>query len=115
MNPITSDPLDRTRYPVDEWALVETEFDEHTQGLSETIFTAYNLVPTVLLFIVIPLMLLVIQPPPVEQKRVDLESLTREDTHPAAVESQKTSAATIENARVVTGLRASSSRRKSPA
>jgi alpha,alpha-trehalose phosphorylase len=42
MNPITEDPLDRTRYPIDEWALVETEYDEHTQGLSETIFAVGN-------------------------------------------------------------------------
>jgi short-chain fatty acids transporter len=73
-------------------------------GLNETIFTAYNLVPTVLVFILIPLMLLVIQPPPEEQKRVDPQRLAREDTGPAAVETHKTFASVVENARVVTGL-----------
>ena len=43
MNRITADPLDRHRFPVDEWALVETEpapADE--QGHAETLFAVGN-------------------------------------------------------------------------
>ena len=42
MNPITSDPLDRNRFPLDEWALVETEFDPGRPGRAETIFAVGN-------------------------------------------------------------------------
>jgi alpha,alpha-trehalose phosphorylase len=42
MNPITSDPLDRVRYPVDEWALVETEYTPDQQGVAETNFAVGN-------------------------------------------------------------------------
>ncbi|NQX14146.1 glycoside hydrolase family 65 protein [Microbacteriaceae bacterium VKM Ac-2855] len=42
MNPITSDPLDRNHFPVDEWALVETEFDSALQGRTETLFAVGN-------------------------------------------------------------------------
>ncbi len=42
MNPITSDPLDRVRYPVDEWALVETEYAPDEQGVAETNFAVGN-------------------------------------------------------------------------
>jgi alpha,alpha-trehalose phosphorylase len=41
MNPITSDPLDRVRYPVDEWALIETEYADE-QGVDETNFAVGN-------------------------------------------------------------------------
>ncbi|NQX29316.1 glycoside hydrolase family 65 protein [Microbacteriaceae bacterium VKM Ac-2854] len=42
MNPITSDPLDRNHFPIDEWALVETEFDAALQGRTETLFAVGN-------------------------------------------------------------------------
>ena len=42
MNRITSDPLDRGRFPVDEWALRETEFSQGLQGRTETLFTVGN-------------------------------------------------------------------------
>ncbi|QHC54384.1 alpha,alpha-trehalose phosphorylase [Rathayibacter tanaceti] len=42
MNPITSDPLDRNRFPIDEWALVETEFASELQGRTETLFATGN-------------------------------------------------------------------------
>ncbi|AUZ86503.1 family 65 glycosyl hydrolase [Arthrobacter agilis] len=42
MNLITSDPLDRNHFPVDEWALVETEFDVALQGRTETLFSVGN-------------------------------------------------------------------------
>jgi alpha,alpha-trehalose phosphorylase len=37
-----TDPLDRTRFPLDEWGLVETEFDAADQGLTETLFAVGN-------------------------------------------------------------------------
>jgi alpha,alpha-trehalose phosphorylase len=42
MTVITSDPLDRNRFPVDEWALVESEFSPDDQGPSETVFAVGN-------------------------------------------------------------------------
>jgi alpha,alpha-trehalose phosphorylase len=42
MTVITSDPLDRNRFPVDEWALVESEFSADDQGPSETVFAVGN-------------------------------------------------------------------------
>ncbi len=42
MNPIASDPLDRSQFPLDEWALTETEFHESTQGRTETLFAVGN-------------------------------------------------------------------------
>jgi short-chain fatty acids transporter len=73
-------------------------------GLSETIFTAYNLVPTVLTFILIPIMLVSIAPPPAEQKRIDPALLAREDALPAQAASENTFASAIENAWIVTAL-----------
>ncbi|MUK02480.1 glycoside hydrolase family 65 protein [Vibrio cholerae] len=42
MNLITSDPIDRSNMPIDEWALVETEFDAALQGRNETLFAVGN-------------------------------------------------------------------------
>jgi alpha,alpha-trehalose phosphorylase len=42
MSVITSDPLDRNRYPVDEWALVEKQFTPDDQGVAETVFGVAN-------------------------------------------------------------------------
>lgn len=36
------DPLNRSRFPVDEWALVETEFGESDMGRTETLFAVGN-------------------------------------------------------------------------
>jgi alpha,alpha-trehalose phosphorylase len=36
------DPLDRTRYPVDPWALTEVAFDARDTGLTETLFAVGN-------------------------------------------------------------------------
>lgn len=38
----TDDPLDRTRYPIDEWALVETTWSAVDAGRTETLFTVGN-------------------------------------------------------------------------
>ena len=36
------DPLNRSRFPIDEWALVETEFGVHDMGRTETLFAVGN-------------------------------------------------------------------------
>ena len=38
----SSDPLDRTRFPIDEWALVETTPSTHDMGNTETLFAVGN-------------------------------------------------------------------------
>lgn len=40
--PPVADPLDRTRFPVDEWRLVETRFDAADLGTTESLFTVGN-------------------------------------------------------------------------
>lgn len=40
--PDPSDPLDRTRFPLDEWRLVETEYDDDDLGTTETLFAVAN-------------------------------------------------------------------------
>ncbi|MCU1476875.1 MAG: family 65 glycosyl hydrolase [Subtercola sp.] len=42
MNPVSSDPLDRFRFPIDEWALTESSFDAANQGHSEAMFSVGN-------------------------------------------------------------------------
>jgi alpha,alpha-trehalose phosphorylase len=37
-----TDPLDRNRFPIDEWALVETDFGFEDQGRTETLFAVGN-------------------------------------------------------------------------
>ncbi|GAB2980520.1 glycoside hydrolase family 65 protein [Nocardioides montaniterrae] len=40
--PPTTDPLDRSRFPVDEWRLVEKRFDAEDLGVTESLFTVAN-------------------------------------------------------------------------
>lgn len=40
--PPATDPLDRTRFPVDPWRLVETRFDADDLGTTESLFTVGN-------------------------------------------------------------------------
>jgi alpha,alpha-trehalose phosphorylase len=42
VNHITSDPLDRRRFPVDEWALIEDEYHQGDEGRTETVFAVGN-------------------------------------------------------------------------
>ena len=40
--PAPVDPLDRTRFPLDEWRLVETAYDSKDLGTTETLFSVSN-------------------------------------------------------------------------
>ena len=72
-------------------------------GLNETIFTPFNLVPTILVFILLPVMLVAIQPSETEMKRADPERLKREDASPEPeAPGAKNFASTIENAPLFT-------------
>ncbi len=73
-------------------------------GLHETIFAAYNLVPTILIVILIPVLLVLIAPPAAEQRRVDPDALIRADERPEPPPAEKTLASRIENAWIVTAL-----------
>lgn len=42
MIPLPTDPLDRHRFPVDEWALTETTYDPSVDGYTESIFAVGN-------------------------------------------------------------------------
>jgi short-chain fatty acids transporter len=72
---------------------------------STTIFTAYNLVPVVLLVIVIPIALYFMGPAEEDRKKVDPEALIREDqAAEAKAETVKTFATALENTPIVTLL-----------
>ena len=73
-------------------------------GLNETIFTAYNLVPTILVFCLIPLMLVAIAPGEAEMKRVDPELLKRQDASPEPEPRPKNFASVLENTPLFTLL-----------
>src|SRR5215467_255678 len=73
-------------------------------GLNETIFTAYNLVPTILVFCLIPLMLIAIAPPPSEMKRADPALIAADDIAPMPEPKQRTFATRLENAWIITLL-----------
>jgi short-chain fatty acids transporter len=75
-----------------------------TAGLNETIFTAYNLVPTILVFCLIPLMLVAIAPGEAEMKRVDPELLKRQDAPPQIEPPAKNFAGVLENTPLFTLL-----------
>jgi len=71
-------------------------------GLNETIFTAYNLVPTILVFILLPIVLVAIAPGEAEMKRIDPEILKREDLPPPVALREKSFATVIEDSPVFT-------------
>ena len=39
---MTSDPIDRRRFPLDEWALTEMSYDANAEGLTEALFAVGN-------------------------------------------------------------------------
>lgn len=73
-------------------------------SLGETIFTAYNLVPTILVFCLIPLMLMAIGPNEQEMKRADPALLARDDEVPVDEPRERTFATVLENAWILTLL-----------
>jgi short-chain fatty acids transporter len=73
-------------------------------ALDRTVFTAYNLVPTILMFCLIPAMLAAIAPAEGEMKRVDPALLAREDEPPVPEPREKTFATRLENAWWITAL-----------
>src|SRR5438067_3298607 len=73
-------------------------------GFDRTVFTAYNLVPTVLVFCLIPLLLVAIAPAKSEMRRADPEGLKRDETPAEPAGPRDTFAARIENTPVLTIL-----------
>ena len=73
-------------------------------GLDETIFTAYNLVPTILLVVLIPIVLHFIAPEAKDMKRADAERLAREPAASAPEPGERTFASVLNNSWLVTAL-----------
>src|SRR5882672_10845434 len=73
-------------------------------GLNETIFTAYNLLPTILIFILLPVVLVAIAPAPAEMKRVDPAILTEQDAPLASAPGETSFASVLENTPLFTLL-----------
>jgi short-chain fatty acids transporter len=73
-------------------------------GFGQTIFTAYNLVPVVLLLIVIPLALHFMGPPQAEMKRVDPALLAAEDAPGSQGPRPRTFATRLEDAWILSVL-----------
>jgi len=73
-------------------------------SLGETIFTAYNLVPTILVCCLIPLMLMAIGPNEQEMKRADPALLARDDEVPTEEPRERSFATVLENAWILTLL-----------
>jgi short-chain fatty acids transporter len=73
-------------------------------GFHETIFTAYNLVPVVVLLIVIPVTLAFMAPEPAHMKRVDPKLLIEQDTLAAAPPRTRTFATVLEDSWLLTLL-----------
>ena len=75
-----------------------------TAGLNETIFTAFNLVPVVVLMLVIPLALRFMGPQGKDMKRVDPKVLAAQEQVPATPAVAATPAMRLENAWVISLL-----------
>jgi short-chain fatty acids transporter len=73
-------------------------------GFHETIFTAYNLVPVVVLLIVIPVTLAFMAPEPAHMKRIDPKLLIEQDTLPQAPPRTRTFATVLEDSWLLTLL-----------
>lgn len=66
-------------------------------GLSQTIFAAYNLVPTVLFIVIMPIALYFMAPKPEHMKTIDPEVLIRQDEIEKSSDSRITFATILEN------------------
>lgn len=73
-------------------------------GFHETIFTAYNLVPVVVLLVVLPVTLAYMAPEPAHMKRVDPQLLIEQDTLPQAAPRTRTFATVLEDSWLLTLL-----------
>ena len=71
-------------------------------GFDRTIFAAYNLTPTILVFCLAPLLLIAIAPAESEMKRVDPETLRGDDAVTAPVPESRGVVNRIENSPVLT-------------
>ena len=76
----------------------------HIAGFDQTIFTAYNLVPTILFIVLMPIILCFIGPHEAEMKKVDPEVLIRQDAAPAPETGERTFATVLENSWIITVL-----------
>ena len=74
------------------------------EGFGQTIFTAYNLVPVLMLLILVPLALRYMAPVKAEMKRVDPKILIAQDTLEVAPNQPRTFATMLENAWVLSLL-----------
>jgi len=73
-------------------------------GFDRTIFTVYNIAPTILIFCLLPLLLIAIAPPKSEMRRADPELLKRDDAIAEAPPVADNFASRIENAPLLTLL-----------
>jgi short-chain fatty acids transporter len=73
-------------------------------GFDETIFTAYNLLPVILLVIIIPITLYFMGPEEAEMKKVDPEVLIAQDEVQKPETQERTFATVLENSWIVTVL-----------
>jgi short-chain fatty acids transporter len=76
----------------------------HVAGFGETIFTAYNLVPVVLLLIVVPIALRFMGPQTAEMKKVDPQLLVDQDRVAEPPVRERTFATRLEDAWILTVL-----------
>jgi short-chain fatty acids transporter len=76
----------------------------HIAGFDQTIFTAYNLVPTILFIVLMPIILCFIGPHEAEMKKVDPEVLIRQDAAPEPETGERTFATVLENSWIITVL-----------
>jgi short-chain fatty acids transporter len=73
-------------------------------GFDQTVFTAYNLVPVLLLLLIVPLALAFMGPEPADMKRVDPELLIRQDAVPEPPPRPKSFATVLEDAWILSLL-----------
>ena len=73
-------------------------------GFDETLFTAYNLAPVLLLLIVVPIALRFMGPPEAEMKKVDPQALIDQDRVTAPARRERTFATALEDSWLIAAL-----------
>lgn len=76
----------------------------HIAGFDQTIFTDYNLVPTILFVILMPVILCFIGPHEADMKKVDPEVLVRQDDPQEPETRERTFATVLEDSWIITVL-----------